>query len=51
MVERVNLLYEQGTDTIRIDQCVRRWLSWIRAGSNPSRTLFQLVSSVSNYHN
>jgi hypothetical protein len=28
-VERMNRLYEQGADAIRIGQYVQRWLRWI----------------------
>jgi len=31
-VERVNRLYEQGADAIRIDEYVRRWWKWVRGG-------------------
>jgi len=31
-VERINLLYEQGADALRIGQYVRRWLRWSSGG-------------------
>ena len=31
-VERINQLYEQGADEIRIGQYVRRWWAWVRGG-------------------
>ena len=30
--ERARRLYEQGADAARIDQYVRRWWQWVRAG-------------------
>jgi len=31
-VERINQLYEQGADAVRIGQYVRRWLRWVNGG-------------------
>jgi hypothetical protein len=31
-VERINRLYEQGADAVRIGQYVRRWWTWARSG-------------------
>ncbi len=31
-VERVNQLYEQGADEVRIGEYVRRWSGWVRGG-------------------
>ncbi len=31
-VERVNRLYEQGADAVRIGDYVRRWRQWVRTG-------------------
>ncbi len=31
-VERMNRLYEQGADSLRIGQYVRRWLRWVNGG-------------------
>ena len=30
-VERLNRLYEQGVNSVRIGQYVRRWVSWVTA--------------------
>jgi len=31
-IERINQLYEQGADTIRIGRYVRHWWAWVRGG-------------------
>jgi hypothetical protein len=31
-VDRINQLYEQGADAIRIGQYIRRWWAWVRGG-------------------
>ena len=33
-VERMNRLYEQGADQVRIGDYVRRWCVWVRSGLN-----------------
>jgi hypothetical protein len=35
--ERVSRLYEQGADSGRIGEYVRRWLSWVQAGLGGAR--------------
>jgi RNA-directed DNA polymerase len=49
-VERVNQLYEQGADSLRIGQYVRRWLRWVGGGLGryaPSGWLFDACGSPS----
>ena len=36
-VERMNRLYEQGADGVRIGQYVRRWLCWVSSGLGGKR--------------
>ncbi len=44
-VERVNRLYEQGADAIRIDEYVRRWWKWVRGGLGKFSALVKAESA------
>ena len=44
--ERIHQLYEQGADSCRIGEYVRRWWSWAKAGLGPTADLTAVPQSV-----
>jgi len=45
-VERMNQLYEQGADAVRIGDHVRRWWQWVRSGLDGEDPMFAVFKPL-----